>query len=168
MKSLFLLLTLVIIAPAVVFANGGDQRVVEDKYLINLSRAPFTPRVGIKTAMLVSFVDLKKDTIIKEDLIIHIGISKLSRANKKREFIFEKNSIKVNGGILEFSYTFPEAGLHEIFFDFALTSNPQKIYEAPDFLLDVQEPLVKTTSFPQIIIAAIAGIFFGYSIALMF
>ena len=38
-----------------------------------------------------------------------------------------------NGGdqrVLELKYTFESSGLHEIFFDFAFASNPQKIYEA--------------------------------------
>ena len=35
-------------------ANGGDQRVVDGKYLINLSRAPFTPHIGDKVALLVA------------------------------------------------------------------------------------------------------------------
>ena len=57
----------------------------------------------------------------------------------KRTFLFEKEKIPVKDGILELPYTFTDSGLHEIFFDFAFASSPQKIYEAPDFLLDVQK-----------------------------
>lgn len=125
--------------PAVSFANGGDQRVVDGKYFINFSRAPFTPRVGVKTSMLISFVDIQKNKLIAEDMIIKIRIAKLGGiGSSKREFLFEQNNIKVQGGILEFSYTFMEAGFSEVFIDFSLASNPQKIYESPDFLLDVQ------------------------------
>lgn len=123
----------------VALANGGDQRVIENKYLINLSRSPFTPRVGEKASMLISFVDLQKNKLISEDMIVKIRIAKLgSVGSAKREFLFEQSDIKVQGGVLEFPYTFTETGLNEVFIDFSLASNPQKIYESPDFLLDVQ------------------------------
>ena len=120
-----------------VFANGGDQRVVENKYLINLSRSPFTPRIDVETSFLASFVNIAKEKLVGEALIVKIRIAKLGGSDK-REFLFEQKDIKVNGGVLDFPYTFNDAGLHEIFFDFALASNPQKVYEAPDFLIDVQ------------------------------
>lgn len=120
-------------------ANGGDQRIVEGKYLINLSRAPFTPRVGVKTSFLASFVDIQKNKLIGEDLILRIRISKLGEA-PKGNFIFEQKNVSVKGGVLDFPYTFIDTGLHEIFFDFAFASNPQQAYHAPDFLIDVQEP----------------------------
>ncbi|MBI3627678.1 MAG: hypothetical protein HY220_02975 [Candidatus Sungbacteria bacterium] len=120
-------------------ANGGDQRVVDGKYLINLSRAPFTPRAGEKTSMLISFVDLESNKLISEDMVIKIRIAKLGGVGSaKREFLFEQSNIKAQGGVLEFPYTFTETGLTEVFIDFSLASNPQKIYESPDFLLDVQ------------------------------
>ena len=63
MKKVILLLAIAFI-PSVSLANGGDQRVVENKYLINLSRAPFTPRIGVKTSFLASFVDIQKNKLI--------------------------------------------------------------------------------------------------------
>ncbi|MBI3305048.1 hypothetical protein HYZ80_01830 [Candidatus Parcubacteria bacterium] len=138
-KVLAAFLLLIFISPALTSANGGDQRVVEGKYLINLARSPFTPRVGDKTAMLISFVDLETNKLISEDLIAKIRIAKLGGIDSaKREFLFEKSDILVRGGVSEFPYTFEDAGLHEIFIDFALGSNSQKIYESPDFLMDVQ------------------------------
>jgi hypothetical protein len=121
-------------------ANGGDQRVIEEKYLINLSRAPFTPHTGDKVAFLVSFVDIGKNKLVGEDLIVTVRIAKLGGVGtEKRTFLFEKEKTLVTDGILELPYSFTESGLHEIFFDFAFISNPQKIYEAPDFLIDVQK-----------------------------
>lgn len=140
MKKLTLLfLTMAFIFPTLSLANGGDQRVVENKYLINLSRAPFTPRIGVKTSFLASFVDIQKNKLVSEDLIVSIRISKLGDAPKGK-FIYEQGNIAVKGGVLDFSYTFNEAVLHEIFFDFAFASNPEKAYNAPDFLLDIQKP----------------------------
>lgn len=161
-KAITILFLVFISVPAVSFANGGDQRVVEGKYLINLSRAPFTPRVGVKTSMLASFVDIQKNKLVGEDLIVKVRIAKLGGGEGKREFLFEKENLIVKGGVLELSYTFAETGLHEIFFDFAFASRPEIIYEAPDFLLDIQpgtkEPLL---SIPLLwfIIGAIGGVF---------
>ncbi len=166
LKIAFTVFSLLLFTP-LVLANGGDQRIVDNKYFINLSRAPFTPRVGIKTSMLASFVDIQKNKLIADDLIVKVQISKFGGSGStKRTFIFEQNNVPVKGGILELPYTFTESGLHEIFFDFAFASNPQKIYEAPDFLLDVQKPLngyntnqILITVFSSFVVGLIAGWF---------
>ncbi len=151
-----------LVLPLLVWANGGDQRIVENKYLINLSRAPFTPRVGVKTSFLASFVDIQKNKLVAEDLIVDIRIARLGgEGAAKRTFLFEKEKILVRGGILELSSTFTESGLHEIFFDFAFASNPSKVYEAPDFLLDVQKPLHGYNT-NQILIAVLSGFVVGF------
>lgn len=155
--------------PLLLFANGGDQRVVQGKYLINLSRAPFTPRVGVKTSMLASFVDIKKNKLIAEDLIVKVRIAKLGGGQGKREFLFEKDNIAVKGGVLELSYTFTDSGLHEVFFDFAFASNPQKVYEAPDFLMDIQPLVADTKTNPIIGIAEIVfSLIVGVAIGVFF
>ncbi len=130
------------VLPFLTFANGGDQRVADGKYLINLSRAPFTPRVGVQTAMLPSFFDIEKNKLVAEDLLVKVRIYRFGGSGEeKRVLLFEKDNILVRGGVLEeLFYTFAEPGLHEIFFDFAFASNTNKIYEAPDFLIDVQKP----------------------------
>lgn len=128
------LLIAVALWPVVAFANGGDERVVAGKYLINLSRSPFTPQVGTKTAMLISFAELAADRLVAEDLLAKIRIGRLGQTGTP----FEQSGLLVRGGVLEFSYTFPESGLYEIFIDFAFASGPQRVYSAPDFLLDVQ------------------------------
>ncbi|MBI2640891.1 MAG: hypothetical protein HYW91_03370 [Candidatus Sungbacteria bacterium] len=165
-KILTAFLLLIFLSPALVSANGGDQRVVENKYLINLSRAPFTPRVGTKTSMLASFVDIAKDKLIAEDLIVRVRIAKLGGIDSaKREFLFEKKDIRVQGGVLGFPYTFGNTGLHEIFMDFALVSNPQKIYESPDFLMDVQDKESKLNISRFVIgfmLSSIVGVILGF------
>jgi len=166
---LFLFLTLIFsfLTPNISFANGGDQRVVEGKYLINLSRSPFTPGVGDKTSMLASFVDIQTDKLIVEDLIVKIRIAKLGEG-RERKFLFKQENLIAKGGILEFKYTFNDPGLHEIFFDFAFASNPQKTYNAPDFLLDIQKSKIDqkaTFSFPiGITLGAIFGFMIGWLI----
>lgn len=162
MKNILLIFFIIctVVGVPITLANGGDQRVVENKYLINLSRAPFTPIVGIKTSFLASFVDIQKNKLIGEDIIASIRISKLGEA-PKGNFIFEKNDISIKGGILDFSYLFTDNGLHEIFFDFAFASNQKEIYNAPDFLIDVQKPAHNQKN-PWIYVAVfIAGLTFG-------
>lgn len=112
---------------------------VEGKYFINLSRSPFTPRAGEPNAMLITFADVKTNRPLKEDIIAKIRVAKLKAIGiDDRQFIFEKDNLKVEGGILEFSYTFQEAGLHEVFLDFAFADRPKKVFSAPDFLIDAQ------------------------------
>lgn len=141
MKKLFVLVFLLALVPSFVFGNGGDQRIVEGKYFINLSRAPFTPHVGVKIAMLPSFFDIEKNKLIVEDLLVKVQIYRFGGSGEeKRVLLFEKKDILVKGGVLEgLSYIFAEPGLHEIFFDFVFASNQEKVYNAPDFLLDVQK-----------------------------
>lgn len=167
-KSMMKVLGLVVGALAVMcvpiygLANGGDQRVVDGTYLINLARAPFTPRVGEKISFLASFVDIRTGKLVADDLSVDIRIAKLGGGAGKREFVFEQDGVTVNGGVLEFSYTFDEAGLQEIFFDFAFAANPQTVYEAPDFLLDVQRPRATERSAQPAVFSAAAGILVGF------
>ena len=166
-KILTAFLLLIFLSPSLTSANGGDQRVVEGKYLINLARSPFTPKVEEKTAMLISFVDLETNKLVSEDLVVKIRIAKLGGiGSAKREFLFEKSDILVRGGVLEFPYTFGDAGLHEIFMDFVFGSNPQKIYESPDFLMDVQnkEPQLNINRFIiGFMLSSIVGIALGFT-----
>lgn len=158
----FLLLLLLVLIPMVISANGGDQRIVENKYFVNLSRAPFTPRVGVKTSFLASFVDIEKNKLIAEDLIVKVKIAKQGGIGGKREFIFEQDNMIVKGGVLELKYIFDDSGLHEVFFDFAFASNPQKIYEVLDFLIDVQEKLENKEYLWKIIIGILGGFLLGW------
>lgn len=159
-KNIFAAFILVIFfAPFLASANGGDQRIIEGRYLINLSRAPFTPRVETQTSFLVSFFDVARNKLISEDLIVAIRIAELGGTERKRTFLFSQEEIAVKGGVLEFPYTFAEAGLHEIFFDFAFASNADKIYEVPDFLIDVQGPGTAPHVSRFIVSAMLGGIF---------
>lgn len=154
-----------LVLPSLTFANGGDQRVVDGKYFINLSRAPFTPRVGVQTAILPSFFDIEKNKLVAEDLLVKVRIYRFGGSGEeKRVLLFEKDNILVRGGVLEgLSYTFAKPGLHEIFFDFAFASNTKKIYEAPDFLIDIQKPetLAKNSASTLIAFVAIVSAFIG-------
>lgn len=157
-----LLSAVLFFVPNTSFANGGDQRVVEGKYLVNLSRSPFTPKAGDDVAMIASFFDIQEDKLIAEDLIVKVRIAKLGEERGKREFLFERENLITKGGILEFQYAFTKQGLHEIFFDFAFSSNPQKIYKAPDFLLDIQKSSVQETSSLNLYLGIALGVIVGF------
>lgn len=155
---------IILLLPSLSLANGGDQRVA-DGYLVNLSRAPFTPIAGIKTALLTSFVDLKTGQLIKDDILVSVRIAE---GRGSRAFIHEKKDISVQGGVLEYSYTFQNPGMHEIFFDFTFANDPeQKIRELPDFLIDVQRPADEKAMDARPLIAgfssgALLGLLFGW------
>lgn len=159
-KSLTIFFLAVTLIPVVSLANGGDQRVVDNKYFINLSRAPFTPRVGVKTSFLASFVDIPKNKLIAENLIVRVRIGQQGGVAKGHP-LFEQDNIVVHGGVLELPYTFTEPGFHEVFFDFTFASNPKNVYEVPDFLIDVQKPEVPQQSNFLWIFSGLAGIVFG-------
>lgn len=148
--------------------NGGDQRVnVKEGYLVNLSRAPFTPVAGTKTVMLVSFVDLKTGSLVRDNLVARIRIA---RGRSSMDFIHEESNIPVQGGVFEYSYTFRQPGLHEIFFDFVRASDPaQKRVEMPDFLMDIQPLVSRPTAraaavITPIILGAALGFLVGWFI----
>lgn len=137
MKKIFIIGILLVLAfPLSTFANGGDQR-VGDGYLINLSRSPFTPIAGVKTAMTVSFVDLKTMKLIKDDVLVTV---KIGKGRGSKTLIHEEKNIPTTGGVLEYAYTFKDPGLHEIFFEFSFVNDPEKVYMPTDFLMDIQEP----------------------------
>jgi hypothetical protein len=65
---------------------------------------------------------------------------RIAEGRGAKVFIHEKENIPVQGGILEYSYTFEKSGIHEIFFDFTFANDTvQKVHELPDFLIDVQK-----------------------------
>ena len=112
--------------------------------------------------MLASFVDIQTDKLIAEDLIVKIRIAKLGEGRSNREFLFEQDNLIAKGGILEFQHIFQDAGLHEIFFDFAFAANPEEIYNAPDFLLDIQKASIQETSNLNLYLWIALGVIVGF------
>lgn len=151
-------LLLAFLLPLLAVTNGGDQRVLNNEYLINLARSPFTPVAGTKTSMLVSFVDLKTAKLIQDDIFVTVLVGE-GRGSKT--FIHEEKDLLAKGGILEWKYTFAKPGIHELFFNFAFASDPQNIYEPPDFLLDIQKPEIPANNNISILIAMVAMLIGG-------
>lgn len=165
LKIFFLILLLFTSLPFATLANGGDQR-VGDGFLINLSRSPFTPIAGVKTAMTVSFVDLKTMKLIKDDALVTVRIGK-GRGSKT--FLHEEKDILIKGGVLEYAYTFKDPGLHELFFEFSFVNDPEKkVYMPPDFLMDIQEPRDEKPGAINYALFALGGLLGGLLIAATF
>lgn len=158
-----LVVSIPVVVPFRASANGGDQRVVEGTYLVNLSRSPFTPRAGEAVAFLISFARLPKGELVTDDLIAHVKIAKLGAGSSERRFLFEKQEIPVEGGVLELPYTFSDAGLHEVFVDFALASDPTAVHRTPDFLLDVQAVLQREGTAVRFVLGGIVGLAAGFA-----
>lgn len=133
-----ILFALLLAVPLVTVGHGGEQRVIDGKYIVSMSRAPFTPRVGVPTKLLISISDIASGNVSDKDVIINLRVAKLASPGDTPQFIFEEKNIKAERSTLGYSYTFSEAGFHEMYIDFAFADNPTKIMSAQDYLLDIQ------------------------------
>lgn len=144
-----------------VSANGGNIRLAEGKYLVNISSAPVTPVAGENVAMLISFADIKKNELLNQNIRVWLEI----RLKATEEVIFPEQEYRAEGGVLEFNFVYPHAGLHELFVRFEKPDEPGKIYITEDFLVDAQPAPERKTArpgWPVIILAALAGIGIGF------
>lgn len=149
--------TLALAYAGIVFAHGGDQRVVDGIYLVNLSRVPITSKAGDPSKFLISFLDLKKNTVVDADMLITLRIAKLDQVGSEPQFIFETQKPELaRHGALEYSYVFAHPGFYEIYIDFADASQPEKIFHTPDFLIEVQKPEQKTAQYSLLSLGVVA------------
>ncbi|MEK7649384.1 MAG: hypothetical protein AAB367_00245 [Patescibacteria group bacterium] len=162
MKKIFFALFFVL--PFLAGAHGGEQRVVDGKYIVTMSRAPFTPRVGTPTKLLISISDIKSGNVLDHDAIMHIRVARLASPGDEPQFIFEERDIKAERSTVGYTYDFTEEGFHEIYIDFAFADEPKKIFHAEDYLLDIQ-PREQASDAIALIYAAIAGLIVGFVFA---
>lgn len=162
MKIRFLLLVFLAL-PLIASAHGGEQRVVDGAYIVTMSRAPFTPRVGVPTKLLISISDIKSGNVSDKDAIITLRVAKLASPGDAPQFIFEEKNITAERSTLGYTYNFAEAGFYEIYIDFAFADNPTKLMSAEDFLLDVQESHEQGNTIPLfwILVGILAGVAVG-------
>lgn len=139
---LFILLFASFLASGYASANGGNIRIAEGKYIVNISSSPVTPVSGEKVEMLISFADVQKNELLPQDLRVWIEI----RLKSTEEIIFPEQEFRAERGILDFDFTYPKTVLHEFFVRFEKPDEPGKIYETEDFLVDVQPPRASDTS----------------------
>lgn len=149
--------------PFLTFANGGNIRIAGGKYLVNISSAPVTPVVGEKVAMLISFADIAKNELLKQNIRVWIEI----RLKAMEEVVFPQQEFLAENGVLEFQFIYPAAGLHELFVRFEKPDEPGKRYETEDFLIDVQPAQSageqRGTLFPWLALSLFGGgLFIGF------
>ena len=160
--AVYIFILLVFAMPAFVSANGGDQRIVESKYVVNFARAPFTPIAGEETSFVVSFFDYEKNFLVQDDLIVNVFI----RKQAVDQFIFKKTGIEISSGVAEFKATLDDPGLHEVFYEFRFKENPEELITVPDYLLDVKAPEYiagdKHRIFYSLGIGLIVGVIIGF------
>ena len=147
---------LVLLVSGYALADGGNQKVVEGKYIVNISSSPIAPFQGEKQAMLISFADIS-NRLIKEDIAVDLRLSR-----KLGQTVFEKKGLVAEGGILPFEYIYNEPGLYELFVTFYLPQDPKKAHQPEDFLIEVK-PKNTTINFYWL-----AGIFIILGFALGF
>lgn len=122
-------------------AHGGDQRVAENKYVVSLSRAPFTPHVGQKAELTFSFLELATWKSLHEPLTATVRIARLGDVRADRQhYIFQQRDIHTSDGGFTLDFAFPEEGLHEIFVEFSRDADPGRVYAPQDFMVDVDPP----------------------------
>jgi len=99
-------------------------------------------------------IDLETGRLIQDDMLVSIRIAE---GRGSRAFIYGRKGMPINGGVLEYSYTFENSGMHDIFFDFKFANDPeQKIHELPDFLIDVQKPVAENAVDTKYLILSIS------------
>lgn len=148
------------------FAHGGDQRVVEGKYIVSVSRVPFTPNVGAKTSLIAYFFDMQKGKLVAEDIIATVRIAKLGEVNAQQQhYLFEQKGMHADRGGLEFSYAFEEEGIHEVFIEFSFADNPSKIYKPDDFMIDVQKSVAERNQTFLLLVVGIGGVLAGFAVS---
>lgn len=151
------MITWLLLFPGLASANGGNIRIAEGKYLVNISSAPVTPVAGEKVAMLISFGDVATNELLHQNLRVWLEI----RTKATEEIVFPKQEFTAEGGVLEFSFTYPKPSLHELFVRFEKPDEPRKIYESEDFLVDVQEPRGKSET-PRTFLVGMASLIAGF------
>ncbi|MBI2558530.1 hypothetical protein HYW20_04360 [Candidatus Woesearchaeota archaeon] len=110
----------------ITYSNGGCMKLADDIF-VQMSHAPHVPKVYERVSILFSFAD-KAGLISKE-------ISGELRIMKGEEQILAKN-FKIDYGVLDLKHEFKNAGIHEIFINFALGN---KTYSPEDFVIEVIE-----------------------------
>ena len=124
-SKITLLLIFALILP-IAYANGGCIKIADDVF-VQMSYAPYVPKINEKVSFLFSFAD-KNGLTSKE-------INGELRLIKGEEQILAKN-FKINDGVLDLKHEFKNTGIYEIFVDFDFQN---KTYSPEDFVIEVIE-----------------------------
>ncbi len=115
--------------PLLASAHGALQKVVEGKYLVNFTPAPYSPMVGKAQQNMIAISDFQEN-LIEKNIIFNVEI------RQDEEIVFTLQNQVATGGLLPFSYTYEEAGDYELFATFKIPGDSH-LYESEDFMITV-------------------------------
>jgi hypothetical protein len=115
--------------PLLASAHGALQKVVEGKYLVNFTPAPFAPTVGKEQQNMLALSDFQEN-LIEKNSIFNVEIRKDEKA------VFRVQNQVAKGGLLPFSYTYEEPGEYELFITFKIPGD-SNLYEPDHFMIEV-------------------------------
>lgn len=152
-----------------VAAHGTMQKIVEGKYLVNLSSAPIAPYVGQEQQNIIAISDVATDSLITKSSVFDIELHKDDKP------VYVGRNLVGTGGLLSFHYTYPSAGTYELFIKFHFPSdshiyepedywvqvNPKQQQAAPQSVMQAPPPLPVSTMAISIVVACLAGIVLG-------
>src|SRR5689334_4354039 len=99
MTKIIVLLSALLVSVA--SAHGAMQKIVEGRYLLNLTSAPIAPVAGKEQQNLLAISDLS-DNLIERNAFFDIEIRKNDVA------VYQAHNLMATGGLLSFNYTFKD------------------------------------------------------------
>lgn len=133
------------------------QKIIEERYLLNLTSVPLSPDIGVKQQNILAVSDLANN-LITTTPIFDIEIS------KDGDVVFSKEDMTAVGGLLAFTYIYPEAGEYEILATFRLPDSDH-VYVGDHFMVQVDaggKAGIDTTAITLIVIALVIGGALGF------
>ncbi len=141
--------------PVTAGAHGAMQKIVEGRYLMNLTSVPIAPVVGQKQSNLFALSDAATNTFITADSVFFITVKKNGKT------LYTSPLMTATGGLLAFDYAYPEPGTYELQAMFRFPDDDHQ-YMPDDYWVQVNEtPAPAASPVDTAIIALLIGIVLG-------
>lgn len=152
---LLILGLLIGIAPAAASAHGAMQKIVEGRYLMNLTSVPIAPVVGQKQSNIFALSDAATNNFITENSVFFITVKKNGKT------FYTSPLLTATGGLLAFDYAYPEPGTYELQAMFRFPGDEYQ-YMPDDYWVQVNEvPIISVSSTGNIMISVLCGFVLG-------
>lgn len=138
--------------PGSASAHGTMQKITEGKYLLNLSSAPIAPMAGQEQQNILAISDIATNDLIAKNIVFDMEIRLAGTV------IHTQKNLVATGGVLQFNYTYPQAGIYELAAHFRFPGSAH-VFAPEDYWVQVNEPLVipAPTPFPFVAISLTAA-----------
>lgn len=158
MRKHFIISSLIIffLSAGVAFANAGFQRVVDGKYVVQLSISPLAPFEDEKAQMVFSFSDIQGKSLTQS---FTAKFKFLALGDEK--VLFETDEDTIEKGLFPLEYTFADPGFYRAEASFYFPDVKDKIYTA-EFPLEVKEVRTQKVFGSKGWLVLIGGIFVGW------